>query len=204
MSDLPLSPELVIRAYCAGAFPMADTRDGPVGWYSPDPRAILPLDPAQLHVRRSLAKVLRREPFELTRNEAFAAVIASCAAPRPGHADTWINPGIERVFTHLHRIGLAHSVEAWEMGSAGERRLVGGIYGLALGGAFFGESMFSRRPYASQVCLVTLARHLREQGFALFDVQFTNPHLEQFGVTEIPRDAYLRELAVALTLDVAF
>jgi leucyl/phenylalanyl-tRNA--protein transferase len=197
---LALTPELVLRGYCVGAFPMADSRHGDVGWYSPDPRAILPLE--AVHVRRSLQREIRREPFRLTADEAFEQVIAACAQPRPGHPDTWINPEIEDVYTLLHHAGIGHSLEAWELGKNGKRTLVGGIYGLALGGAFFGESMFSRRPYASQICLVALARRLRERGFTLFDVQFTNPHLEQFGVVEIPRDAYMRQLTVALTLDV--
>jgi len=163
-----------------------------VHWYSPDPRAILPLDDG-FKVRRSLARRVRQAPFRITRDQAFADVIAACAEPRPDADDTWINPDIQRVFTQLHHAGLAHSVEAWQ-----DDRLIGGLYGVALGAAFFGESMFSHRPDASQLCLVHLVEHLRDRGFTLLDVQFTNPHLEQFGVLEIPREQYLARLDAAL------
>ena len=150
-----------------------------VDWYSPDPRAVLPLD--GFHVRRSLAKALRRRPFELRWGTAFDAVVAACAEPRGDGSGTWINPAIADVFSELHRQSLTHSVEAWA-----DDELVGGLYGLSLGGAFFAESMFSRRPYASQACLVALVERMRAAGHTLLDVQFTNPHLEQFGVVELP------------------
>jgi len=188
-----LSPELVIRAYAAGAFPMARQREGGgIDWLSPDPRALLPLD-ERFKVRRSLAKRVKQRPFRITRDSAFDRVIRACAEPRPGAAETWISRQIIAVYGELHEMGLAHSVEAFE----GDE-LVGGLYGVALGGAYFGESMFSRRPDASQVCLVHLVEHLRSRGYRLLDVQFTNPHLEQFGVYEVPRDQYLRQLRAAL------
>lgn len=198
-----ITPELLVRAYLAGAFPMAEGRSGRVSWYSPEPRAVMPFvegDPlGAFHVRKSLAKNVRRAAFDMTQDRAFAEVIAGCAEPRVDDADTWISPAIVSAFTELHRHGLAHSVEAWD-----GARLVGGIYGLALGGAFFGESMFSRRPNASQVCLVHLVEHLRSRGYTLFDVQFVNPHLEQFGVVEVRRERYMQMLAEAVALPVAW
>ncbi len=193
-----LSPELLVRAYCAGAFPMARQRDGQGGidWFSPDPRAILPLDDG-FKVRRSLAKRVRQQPFKITHNLCFTRVIAACAEPRADSEETWISGEIVAAFTALHRVGLAHSIEAWE-GGPQHGELVGGLYGVALGAAFFGESMFSRRPNASQLCLVNLVDHLRLRGYTLLDVQFVNPHLEQFGVTEIPRAQYMRRLRAAL------
>ena len=152
---------------------------------------MLPLD--ALHVRRSLAKALRRQAFGLRWDNAFDAVVAACAEPRGDGSGTWINPAIADVFGELHRQGLAHSVEAWA-----DDALVGGLYGLSLGGAFFAESMFSRRPYASQACLVALVERMRAARHTLLDVQFTNPHLEQFGVVQLPRDEYLRRLDEAL------
>lgn len=200
MTDPPLSPHDVVCAYAAGAFPMADARGGRLRWYSPDPRALLPLD-ERFHVRRSLRKRVRQTPFRLTVDRAFAEVIHACAQPRRGDADTWISPEIERVYTELHRVGLAHSIEAWTPEGA---TLVGGVYGVSLGGGFFAESMFSRRPYASQLCLVELVERLRRRGFVLLDVQFRNAHLEQFGVIELPRDEYLARLRAAIEMDVVW
>lgn len=189
----PLTPELVVRAYAAGAFPMACDRDSAqVDWYSPDPRAVLPLDNG-FRVRRSLAKRVRNAGFRVSRDEAFVEVIDACAQPREDDPQTWINPAIREVFVQLHDLGVAHSVEAWRDGV-----LVGGLYGMVLGGAFFGESMFSRCADASQVCLVRLVEHLRSRAFSLLDVQFVNPHLEQFGIVELPRAEYLRRLDTAL------
>lgn len=199
MPPPPLTADLLIRAYAAGAFPMARGRDtATVDWYSPDPRALLPLDD-RFTVRRSLRQQLRRRPFDIRRDTAFEQVLDHCAAPRPGADDTWINPALRAAVLDLHRANLTHSVEAWQEG-----QLVGGLYGVALGAAFFGESMFSLRSGASQVCLVHLVDHLRARGFELLDVQFVNPHLEQFGVYEIPRDRYLRSLATALTRPVTW
>lgn len=204
MGDDRLTPELVVRAYCCGAFPMADDRTGAGGvhWYSPDPRAVLPLD-ERFRVRRSLAKRVRHGPFTVTRDRAFDEVIRRCAEPRPYAEDTWISGEILDVFCELHRLGVAHSVEAW-VGKTGGGELAGGLYGVALGGAFFGESMFSRETDASQVCLVRLVEHLRTRGYTLLDVQFSNPHLEQFGLIEIARAEYLARLDRALALDVSW
>lgn len=186
-----------MRAYAAGAFPMSSGRgDDCIDWYRPDPRAILPLDD-RFRVRRSLCRRVRRGDLAITRDRAFEPVIRACAEPRPNHDATWISDAIIRVYTDLHRRGVAHSVEAWR----GDE-LVGGLYGVALGGAFFGESMFSRVSDASQVCLVHLVEHLRARGFVLLDVQFRNPHLEQFGLIELPCDEYLQQLSAAAWLDV--
>jgi leucyl/phenylalanyl-tRNA--protein transferase len=195
--------DLLVRAYLAGCFPMAEPGTGEVRWYSPDPRAIQPFadgDPlGAFHIRRSLAKRVRNKGLRVTIDRAFPAVIAACAEPRAHEADTWISPGLMRAYQALHDHGVAHSVEAWH-----DNALVGGVYGVALGGAFFGESMFSRVPYGSQVCLVHLVDHLQARGYTLFDVQFVNPHLEQFGVVEVRRDHYLRLLAVATALPVSW
>lgn len=202
-SQPPLTPELVVAAYCRGLFPMADSRHGPVRWYLPDPRAILPLD--TFHVPRSLAKVVRRKPFVITRDQAFEHVIRRCAEPRPGQPQTWINRRIIEVYTDLHRAGLAHSVEAWtHPDPAHEPQLVGGLYGVSLGAAFFGESMFSRATDASKVCLVHLVEHLRQQGYQLLDVQLQNDHMARFGVVEIPCEQYLQRLEEALQRQVTW
>lgn len=194
---------LLVQAYLAGCFPMADPDTGQVGWYSPDPRAIQPFtegDPlGTFNVRRSLAKRVRNAGYRITRDRAFAEVLAACAEPRPGEPDTWISPGLTRSYQSLHDHGIAHSVEAWHGDT-----LVGGLYGVAIGGAFFGESMFSRMPDASQVCLVHLVEHLREQGYTLLDVQFVNPHLAQFGIVEVRREHYLHLLANAASLPVTW
>lgn len=201
---MKLTPELVLRAYCQGLFPMADGRAGEIGWYAPDPRAIQPFvesDPlGSFHLKRSLAKQMRQGRFEVTTDRCFAEVIHACATvPRRDSDGAWISPEIESLYTDLHRHGFAHSVEAWEEGE-----LVGGIYGPTIGGAFFGESMFSLRPYASQVCYAWLIGHLRSRGYKLFDVQFVNPHLEQFGVVEVPRDDYLALLEEAIGIGVSW
>jgi leucyl/phenylalanyl-tRNA--protein transferase len=183
---------MILHAYPRGIFPMADDA-GEVGWYRPHLRAVLPLD--GFRVPRSLAKVMRRAPFELRRNTAFAEVLAGCA----DRDATWLSPDIQHAFAELYREGLAHSVEAWRDG-----RLVGGLYGLALGGAFFGESMFSRETDASKVCLVHLVTHLRARGFTLLDSQLPNPHLARFGQVLIPHKAFMVQLHRALAQDVTF
>ncbi len=194
-----LTPELLVRAYCVGAFPMADGRDGPIYWYSPDPRAVIPLDTDGFKVPHSLQRRVRSGIYRITMDRAFEHVIRACAEPRPGAVDTWINEKIIDTYLQLHHAGLAHSVEAWEEDQPDKP--VGGLYGVALGGAYFGESMFHRQTDASKVCLVHLVEHLRARSFSLLDVQFVNPHLQQFGVIEIPRDDYLQELEHALQSD---
>lgn len=187
-----LTPELLLRAYAAGIFPMAESRaSASVFWVDPRLRGVLPLD--GLHVPRSLRKVIRRKRFEVRCNSAFEQVIRACAEPRPGHPDTWINDQIVTAYSRLHRMGFAHSVECWQ-----ENRLLGGLYGVSLGGAFFGESMFSRSTDASKVALVHLVARLRTSGFALLDVQFVTEHLTQFGVVEIPAREYLENLETVL------
>lgn len=192
MSADALSPALILHAYKRGYFPMAED-DGTIGWYHPDPRAIFPLE--AFHVPKSLAKTLRQNRFELRVNTAFEAVLAGCAS----REETWISREIHDVYTQLHRLGHAHSVEAWQAGA-----LVGGLYGVAVGGAFMGESMFSRATDASKVCLVHLVERLRARGFVLLDSQFPTPHLMRFGMRLIPRTEYLRRLQAALPLPCRF
>lgn len=185
-----LTPPLLLKAYRAGIFPMGDDASGRVGWFAPDPRGILPLD--AFHVPGTLAKLVRRDPFAVVSDRDFPATIRACA----DRDRTWITPPIIEAYTELHEMGYAHSVECWQ-----DDRLVGGLYGVALGGAFFGESMFYRVSNASKVALVHLVRQLRDGGYRLFDVQYANPHLEQFGVVEIPRAEYERRLRRALEVD---
>lgn len=193
-----LTPDLLLGAYAAGVFPMAEGRhaDG-MGWYDPERRGILPLD--TLHIPSRLRRSVRSRLYDVTFNRDFAHVIRSCADAR---AETWINDDIIALYTETHRRGFAHSVEVRERGSS---TIVGGLYGIALGGAFFGESMFSHARDASKVGFVHLAARLRARGFALWDAQFVNPHLLQFGCIEIPRAAYHRRLRDALLMtDVRF
>jgi leucyl/phenylalanyl-tRNA--protein transferase len=184
-----LTPQLLVRAYASGVFPMADGRGGRIHWYAPDPRAIIPLD--AFHVPRSLRQTIAKGVFAVTADADFPRVIRACAE----REETWISGEIIRAYTELHRLGLAHSVEAWRDG-----RLAGGLYGVSLGGAFFGESMFSRETDASKVALVALVERLRERGFLLLDTQYLTPHLARFGAVEIPRREYERRLAAALAL----
>jgi leucyl/phenylalanyl-tRNA--protein transferase len=188
-----LTPELVLQAYRTGYFPMADPSTGEIFWYSPDPRAILPL--YAFHTPRSLRQRLRKGLFSLKFNTAFLHVIRSCA----DREETWISEEIIQVYAKLHEAGHAHSVETW----AGEH-LAGGLYGVSLGGAFFGESMFSIMPDASKVALVHLVARLRARNFALLDSQFATEHLQQFGVVEIPREDYLELLDNALQITTSF
>jgi leucyl/phenylalanyl-tRNA--protein transferase len=189
---LPLD-ELLL-AYAAGWFPMADD-DGRIRWYSPDPRGILPLD--RFHVPRRLARTMRSGAFEVTTDRAFDAVIRACAADR--EEGTWISEEIVATYTALHARGLAHSVEVWADG-----QLAGGLYGVSLRAAFFGESMFHLVTDASKVALAALVERLRSRRFRLLDVQWATPHLERFGAEEISRGAYLRLLKRALEADAAF
>ncbi len=193
-----LTPDLLLHAYRQGIFPMAASRRGPIAWYSPDPRAILPLE--GFKASKSLRKRIRRGDYLITRDQAFSQVIGACAQPRPGHPETWINDEILRAYNHMHTLGYAHSVEAWieEPDVDTGRRLAGGLYGVALGGVFFGESMFSTATDASKVCLAHLVDHLNERGFTLLDTQIISPHMRQFGVIEVPRDHFLKLLAQAL------
>jgi leucyl/phenylalanyl-tRNA---protein transferase len=187
-----LDPDLVLRAYAMGVFPMAEHRDeASVFWVEPRQRAILPLD--GFHLSRSLRKTIVSDRFRITADAAFDQVIALCAEPVPGRPDTWINPAIEKVFGELHRRGFAHSIEVWE----GER-LAGGLYGLALGRAFFGESMVSRARDASKVAIAALVARLRLGGFMLLDCQFMTEHLASLGAVEVPRETYLSMLSDAL------
>lgn len=187
--------ELLVRAYVRGIFPMADPATGRVEWFSPDPRAILPLD--AFHVPRSVARVARADRFELKTDCCFERVMRECARPRPGRERTWIDERLVSAYLGLHRIGAAHSVEAWR-----DDRLVGGLYGVHLGAVFFGESMFCRPEDggrdASKVCLVRLVEILRSRGFRLLDTQFTTGHLERFGCLQVSRARYLALLREGL------
>ena len=190
--------ELLISAYASGWFPMA-VGDGDIRWYSPDPRGILPLD--AFHVPKRLARVIRSGVFRVEIDRDFPAVIRACASMSRDEDDggTWIDDEIVASYCALHDAGIAHSVEAWR----GDR-LVGGLYGVALRGAFFGESMFHHVTDASKVVLAALVERLRDRQFALLDVQWVTPHLEQFAAIEIPRDRYLELLADALRRDCRF
>jgi leucyl/phenylalanyl-tRNA---protein transferase len=195
---IALTPDLLLRAYAAGIFPMAeDAGDTEVFWVDPEQRGVLPLD--RFHLPHRLRRTLRHEPFELRCDSAFAAVVEGCAEARPDRPKTWINDEIVRLYTALFERGHAHSVECWI-----ERRLVGGLYGVALGGAFFGESMFSRVSEASKVALAQLVALLRRGGFRLLDTQFVTDHLRQFGAIEIPRRQYHRALEAALAVTAHF
>jgi leucyl/phenylalanyl-tRNA---protein transferase len=191
--EIELTPDLVLRAYAAGIFPMAESAaDERLVWFDPDPRGIIPLD-ERFHVPRRLARTLRQSPFDIAADRDFDAVLARCAATR---SDTWINETIRRVYGELHRLGFAHSIESRRDGE-----LVGGLYGVALGGVFFGESMFSTVTDASKAALVHLVERLRVGGYALLDSQFLTPHLARFGAREIPRRDYRRMLAAALKVE---
>lgn len=204
----PLSEacEGLLEAYARGLFPMGEP-GGSVSWYDPDPRGVIPLDPGGLRVSRSLRQRVRSAVFEITSDAAFERVIRACAQPRPGKdgGETWIDERFVTLYTALHRRGHAHSIEAWSTEPDGTRRIVGGLYGVHLGGLFAGESMFSRPELggtdASKVCLVHLVSHLRARGFALLDTQFQNDHLERLGCVEIPRSAYHEKLGDAIGRD---
>ena len=183
-----IEPELLLQAYRLGVFPMA-MGNGSIEWFSPDPRAILPL--AQFHVPHGLRRAQHRQPFEIRVDTAFEEVIRACA----NREGTWINEEIIQSYVRLHELGHAHSVEAWS-----DNNLAGGLYGVAVGGAFFGESMFHRVTDASKIALVALVERLRERNFALLDTQWNTAHLEQFGVVEISRSDYLLLLAEAVDL----
>ncbi|MBV9782693.1 MAG: leucyl/phenylalanyl-tRNA--protein transferase [Acidisphaera sp.] len=190
-----ITPDLMLRAYRAGLFPMAETRRGDrLYWLDPEQRGVLPL--AEFHLSRRLLRTVLSAGFDISADTDFAATIRGCAAAVPGREDTWINAEIERLFLQLHAQGHAHSIECRQRG-----RLVGGLYGVTLGGVFFGESMFSRVRDASKVALVHLVARLRLGGYRLLDTQFVTAHLAQFGAQEIPRDRY--KLLLAGAIDVA-
>lgn len=187
-----LTPEILLRAYAEGLFPMAERRGDPtLYWVSPEKRGVIPLE--AFHVPKRLARTVRSQAFSLTSDKAFRTVMEACAAPAPGREESWINDEILRLYTALNASGHAHSLECWKDG-----RLVGGLYGVKLGAAFFGESMFSRERDASKVALVHLVEGLRHGGFLLLDTQFITAHLARFGAIEIPRAQYLRKLHDAL------
>jgi len=188
-----MDPALLIRAYREGLFPMA-LEGGEIGWFSPDPRAVLPLE--TFHVPSRLARLVRQQPFEVVIDRSFEQVMRHCADRPEG---TWINDEILESYVALHRLGLAHSVETWKDG-----RLVGGLYGVHLRGAFFGESMFHHARDASKVALVSLVERLQRRSFALLDTQWSTPHLATLGVIDIPRSEYLARLQTAIALDVSW
>ena len=197
-----ITPELLLRAYRAGLFPMAESREAErLYWLDPELRGVIPLD--GFHLPKRLLRTTLSGDFHVTADRAFATVIAACAEPAEGRDETWINPDIERLFGTLHGLGHAHSIEVWD-GPPEDERLAGGLYGVALGGAFFGESMFSRMRDASKVALVHLVARLRLGGFTLLDAQFQTAHLAQFGCHEVPRQRYKRLLAAAVEVPAAW
>lgn len=191
----PLTPELLLSAYAQGCFPMADDRHGEeLSWYSPEERGILPLE--SFHIPTKLARLMRKCPYRVTVDTAFADVIHACAdTPRGPDNGTWINDTIIDAYTKLHEQGHAHSIECWQ----GDK-LVGGLYGVSIGGAFCGESMFSTADNASKIALVSLVGVLKEAGYTLLDTQFVNDHLKQFGVRAITEGDYLERLSKALNI----
>jgi leucyl/phenylalanyl-tRNA---protein transferase len=183
-----IDPEVLLQGYRLGVFPMA-MEDGEIEWFSPDPRAILPLD--KFHIPRTLERIVRKKSFEIRINTSFLEVMQECAQ----RAETWINDEIIESYTRLHQLDHAHSVEAWQ-----NDELAGGLYGVAIGGAFFGESMFHHVRDASKFALLALVERLRERRFALLDTQWLTPHLAKFGAVEIPRHQYLHLLSSAVNL----
>ena len=187
-----IAPETIIQAYTLGIFPMAASKDAEdIQFFQPDIRGVLPIRPP--HIPKRLQRLLRKRPFEILWNQNFPAVIDGCAAPRSDTQDTWINPQIRRLYISLHMLGFAHSVEVYEEG-----QLVGGLYGVAIGGAFFGESMFSRVSNASKIALCHLMARLRYGNFKLLDAQFLNDHLIQFGIESIDKDDFQKQLEHAI------
>ncbi len=193
-----ITPDMLLRAYACGVFPMAEGRDDPeIHWIDPRQRGVLPLE--DFHLPHRLARTIRQNRFEVRCDTAFEAVLEGCAEPAPGRVDTWINPVILSLMRQLFERGYAHSVECWR----GER-LVGGLYGVAISGAFFGESMFSRERDASKVALAHLVLRMKLGGYRLLDTQFVTDHLRQFGAVEVARAAYRRLLAAALATPAQF
>lgn len=189
-TDAPISPELLLRAYTMGVFPMSDgAPDDPIFWVDPTDRGILPLD--DFHISRSLARAIRRQDYEIRTDTDFAGVVRACA----NREETWINSEIFNLYMQLHQMGFAHSMEVFQ-----GKILVGGVYGVAIGGAFFGESMFSTRRDASKIALAYLVDRLNSGGFSLFDTQFITDHLASLGGLEISRKAYHEQLDLALSM----
>ena len=188
-----LNAQALISAYSGGIFPWFNDDNDAILWWSPDPRAVI--DPRAPRITRSLAKRIRSGGFEVTADRAFAEVITECAALRPNAEGTWITANMKAAYVELHRLGYAHSLEVWE-----NRQLVGGLYGVAIGGVFFGESMFARRRDASKIALVRLARELADRGFGLIDGQVSSAHLTSLGATEIPREEFLTRVTILLGL----
>ena len=198
---LELTPELLLRAYAFGVFPMAETRDSDeLFWIDPIQRGVLPIN--GLHVSRSLRKALRKESYTVTCDEAFERVIDACAEAAPDRRESWINDRIKQLYCQLHEQEHAHSIEVWTLDQTnGATTLVGGLYGVSLGGAYFGESMFSRETNTSKIALVHLCARLWHGGFRLLDTQFVTDHLKSLGAFEIPRDQYKQELNDAIRLE---
>jgi leucyl/phenylalanyl-tRNA---protein transferase len=197
--DLTITPDMLLRAYSIGLFPMAESADDPeIFWVEPEMRGIIPLD--AFHLSRSLAKTIRRKPFEIRFDTAFELIVEKCGEAAPDRPSTWINGTIRKLYSALFDMGHAHTVEAW----SGDE-LVGGLYGVSLGAAFFGESMFSRRTDASKICLAYLVERLSARGFTLLDTQFTTEHLKTFGAVDVPKIEYqlMLELAVQVP-DISF
>jgi len=193
-----IDADLLLKAYAIGVFPMAMSRDDPeLHWFDPERRGIIPLD--GFHIPRRLIRTLKAEPYDIDVDTDFVGVMRACAMPRPGHEETWINDQIVELYCDLFERGHAHSVECRKDGI-----LVGGLYGVSLGAAFFGESMFSTATDASKIALTALVHVLREGGFTLLDTQYLTPHLAQFGAVEVPRAEYRRRLADAIARPAAF
>jgi leucyl/phenylalanyl-tRNA--protein transferase len=188
-----IDPQFLCAAYCNGYFPMADPNTGEINWYSPDPRTIFDLN--EFHIPRSLKLTLKKKEYEIRINKKFEEVMRACAE----REETWISETIIQSYIQLHQLGHAHSVETWKDG-----KLAGGLYGGAIRGAFFGESMFSRLRDASKIALVNLVMRLKERGFTLLDTQYLTSHLEKFGAREIPRNEYLIQLEESLTKSCSF
>ena len=187
-----INPEFLLQAYRIGIFPMA-MEQGEIGWFSPDPRGIIPLE--SFHQTKSLRRVVASKKFEIRINSAFSEVIDGCAE----RDETWIDETVRESYITLNANGYAHSVETWHEGE-----LAGGLYGVSIGGAFFGESMFSRKTDASKVALVALVEHLNKRQFMLLDTQWTTPHLRKFGAVDIPKADYIKKLNKAIKLEISF
>ena len=207
-AEVQLDPETLLSAYANGAFPMADPDTGRIAYYRCDPRCVIPLD-ERFHVPKSLARTVRSGRFEIRTDTCFGRVMRECATDRNEENRSWISEGIVAAYTRLHELGFAHSVEAWRVDPAeGAPRLVGGLYGVSLGRAFFGESMFSRPALggrdASKACLVALVEILRRRGFLLLDSQYANDHILRFGAIEIPVEEYMSRLEPAVCAPTAW